>query len=73
LTNDKNIFDTNYVLFKKSAKVFEVGLSVSGGVRIGCIGDLLVEFVGSSRNGRHRREGRRHVWTVPIVRMMVGR
>lgn len=26
-----------------------------GGARIGCIGELLVEFVAASRNGRHRR------------------
>ena len=25
--------------------------------RIGCIGDLLVEFVSTSKNGRHRRVG----------------
>lgn len=30
---------------------------MSGGARIGCIGDLLVEFVCSDRNGRHRRVG----------------
>ena len=28
-----------------------------GGARIGCIGDLLVEFVCASKNGRHRRRG----------------
>src|SRR5208283_3561840 len=29
--------------------------SISGLARIGCIGDLLVEFVCTTRNGRHRQ------------------
>jgi sugar/nucleoside kinase (ribokinase family) len=36
---------------------------MSGGARIGCIGDLLVEFVCADRNGRHRRPG---VYTGPF-------
>jgi sugar/nucleoside kinase (ribokinase family) len=36
---------------------------MSDGARIGCIGDLLVEFVCADRNGRHRRAG---VYTGPF-------
>ena len=36
---------------------------MSNRARIGCIGDLLVEFVCSSKNGRHRRAG---VYTGPF-------
>ena len=30
---------------------------MSEGAKVGCVGDLLVEFVCASRNGRHKRAG----------------
>ena len=36
--------------------------------RVGCVGDLLVEFVATSRNGRHKQPGGDPAPTLPALR-----
>jgi hypothetical protein len=47
-------FDTKNA-FRETSENFESGLVMRGGAKIGCIGELLVELVCSTKNGRHRR------------------
>jgi len=47
-------FDTKNTS-RETSKNFEGGLVMRGSAKIGCIGDLLVELVCSTKNGRHRR------------------
>jgi sugar/nucleoside kinase (ribokinase family) len=43
------------MLKSKFGREREVRTVMSEGARVGCVGDLLVEFVCASRNGRHKR------------------
>jgi len=49
-------FDTKNAIGETSGN-FEGGPFMPGGAKIGCIGDLLVEFVCATKNGRHKRLG----------------
>src|SRR5208282_326829 len=54
LGDGTNEFDTKNAI-RETSKNLEGGFVMRGGAKIGCIGDLLVELVCSTKNGRHRR------------------